>query len=508
MFSTSRPNTRFHRLAVFFSLSLPLLIAPQLAVAGVAMDCPGSVKALSLQGYKCHCSGGQLLCDGKGHTSGSAAGGMQAMIAATVVESLLSTIFASPATGPAQNNLAEQQKATALAAQYLAQKKTKEAEEQAAYARMMQSYRQLEGATDVNFKALPSTDLAFKTLDGEMEGIASTSRKPFDTPSTVTAPTPESTGSASPFFGDTMPTEQIQALVNPDNDPKVVDLRSAVTFIVGNLKKDSQQTVDAASPPIKDKGSHPTIKPSGCAKLSQRLRGYIDQRNKFHKTILLANEQLTTWEYANRNALVNAVKDGVEYFAGLYLDILKNRGLAAERLRGIYEKRAVEMASDGLDVAAIKSKINRLQAMSSIGKFSEVANNANNANDWQTFMKDGMSTLVNQLSSSNDEIQEMLADPRMQKYFTPEAPELNTLLDISKIAASNKVLGKWVAKKMPLIAMLEFSIKQSYNATDWYQSFQRVKAANKINGEVMNAARSLQRNIDDTYFSLQQCPRE
>jgi hypothetical protein len=316
-------------------------------------------------------------------------------------------------------------------------------------------------------------------------------------------PPPEPTGGATAFFGDTMPTEDLQLLVKPESDPKVVDLRNAVTFVVDNLKTDEEKLAAATRQSEKTEENQPTAKPADCRKLAQRLSGYVEQRNRFHKTILLAQDQLKTWEDANRNALVNAAKDGVEYFAGIYLDILKNRGLAADRLRGIFEKRAAEMARDGLDIRDIEAKIARLKALSSIGKFSDVANSAN---DWQTFIKDGMSGLINQLTSSNDEIKGMLEDPRMQKYFTADAPELNALLDISKMAASGKVLGKWVAKQMPIIAMLEISVKQAYNATDWFLSFQQIAESNRINGEVMNAARSLQRHIDETYASLQQCP--
>ena len=488
-------------------LVLAMLSLPTRVVAGIEMDCDGSVQALALQGYDCYCSGGQLLCrgssSGRGSQGVSAAAGMKAMIATTVFESLLTAIFAPPASSQ-QDALAEQQKAAELAAQYLAQKKAREAEEQAAFERMMSSYKQLEGAAAVDFKTLSDTTLSFKTLDGDMEALAANARQPFDTPGGYKMlPPPEPTGGATAFFGDTMPTEDLQLLVNPESDPKVVDLRNAVTFVVDNLKNDEEKLAAATRQSEKIEVNQPAAQTADCQKLAQRLSGYVEQRNRFHKTILLAQDQLNTWEDANRNALVNAAKDGVEYFAGIYLEILKSRGLAADRLRGIFEKRASEMARDGLDIRDIEAKIARLKALSSIGKFSDVANSAN---DWQTFIKDGMSGLINQLTSSNDEIKGMLEDPRMQKYFTADAPELNALLDISKMAASGKVLGKWVAKQMPIIAMLEITVKQAYNATDWYLSFQQIAESNRINGEVMNAARSLQRNIDETYASLQQCP--
>ena len=236
-------------------------------------------------------------------------------------------------------------------------------------------------------------------------------------------------------------------------------------------------------------------------KLAQRLDGLIVQRANFQKTIDLAQEQLQTWETANRNALVNAAKDGMEYFIG-WLTHLTKRGKAADRLQRIYEKNATQMAQDGLNVTDIAAKIKRLKATSMVGKLADVVSNAS---DWQSFIKNGSSSLLSQLSSSNDEVRQMLEDPKMQKYFETEAPELNTLLDISTIAAGNEVFGKWVAKKVPMIALVEISINQTYNGLDWALSFYRIVKAHDINGQVMHAATSIQKNIDATYVALGQC---
>ncbi len=40
------------------------------------------------------------------------------------------------------------------------------------------------------------------------------------------------------------------------------------------------------------------------------------QRDEYHKTILLVRSQVDEWQTMNRTALVNAAKDGVEYFTG------------------------------------------------------------------------------------------------------------------------------------------------------------------------------------------------
>lgn len=433
----------------------------------------------------------------------SARAELNAMIVETVFQSLLTSMFAEDAKNK-QEALEAKKKAAALAAkQAAAQQRAMAAAAQAQYERMMKSYKRLDGSGGVAFKTLSDSSLAMKTLDGDAETLAANARKPFDTAGDLKMPSEDTMFNPTPFFGDTMPIEDIRLLVNPDNDPRVVDLRDAKTFVVENIKNDSDKLAESTRPYEGDGNGEPINQPPDCVKLAHILKGYINQRNKFNKTINLASEQYTTWKTANRNALLNAAKDGLEYFTGQLLDDLSRRGKYADRLESVFKKNAAQMAQEGLDIADIEARITRLKMLSSAGHIAELTNNMG---EWQTFMKDGLSSLLNQLTSSNNEIQEMFDDPKIQKYFQTESPELSALLDISKIAAANKVFGKWVAKKVPLIAGIELGIKESYNALDWYLSFKHIVEANKINGEVMNAARSLQKHIDYTYLALRECP--
>ena len=429
------------------------------------------------------------------------------MVATTMFEGLLTSLFADNGASE-KEALAAQQKAVALAMQMAmqqaAQKRAKDIAAQAEFEKMMRSYKQLNGGQGAGFKTLSNSNLDFKTLDGDMETLAAGARKPFDTAGTLKPPDPGTIVSGgTAFFGDTMPIATTQFLVRPENDPNVVDLRNAKTYVVGNLKKDSNDLEAAVKPYNDDDGNgQPIVRPPDCVKSAKRLKELIQQRKKFQQTIDLADAQLTTWQGANRNALLNAAKDGLDWYAGCLLERFAKRAEAAERLQRIYEKNAAQMAQEGLNIAEIQAKIKRLKVLSAAGRLSELASNVS---DWQTFIKDGASALVAQLTASNQELEGMMEDPQMQKYFEKESPELKVLLDISKIAASNKVFGKWVARKVPLIAGVELAINESYNALDWYLSYKRVAEANAINGRVLDAAKQLQNDIDDTYLDLREC---
>lgn len=439
-----------------------------------------------------------------GHRSGLTSQDINHMVTMTLFESLLTSMFTTNTVPTEREALAARQKAFEIARQQLELKKAREAAARAEHARMMQSYKQLDGARETGFKTLSDSNVGFKTLDGDMEALAAGARKPFDTAGTLKPPSPGTPlGGGTPFFGDTMPVATVQFLAQPENDPNVVDLRNAQTFVVQSLKKDSNDLDKVVQRYDKnEENGQPIVRPPDCVKSAKRLKDLIQQRKHFQKTVDLAQEQLTTWQDANRNALLNAAQDGLSYFTGHLLERFTKRGQAADRLQRIYDRNAAKMAQQGLNIAEIQAKIQRLKAWSTAGRLAELASTIS---DWQTFTKDGVSALVAQLTASNQEIEQMLEDPRMRPYFETEAAELKALLDISKIAASNKVFGKWVAKKMPLIAGVELAINESYNALDWYLSYRRLAEANAINGRVLEAAKQLQNDIDDTYLDLREC---
>jgi hypothetical protein len=429
------------------------------------------------------------------------------MVAGAIFQSIITSIFSTHSANN-QKELDAKQRAAQLSAQQAAQRAAEQqrinaAIAQAEYDKMMQSYKLLDGSQDLKIKTLNNTDLNFKTLDGDDERLSSEARKQFENTTVPAAGSSSSaTGNATPFFGDTMPLVDIQTLADPENSPNVVDLRGATKYVAENIKNDSLEIVTILRGHEPEGNGEPVIQKPDCNKLAKQLNGFIDQRNQFQKTINLSQNELDIWETANRNALINATKDGLEYFAGQLFEGLSNRGKAADRLQLIYNKNLSQMKSEGLDVTELQAKIDRLRKISSTGQITKLANNLN---DWQTFIKDGMSSLITRLTTSNNEIKGLLDDPLVQKYFTLEEPELNTLLDISKIAASNMVFEKWVAKKIPIVACIEISIKQTYNAFDWILSYNRIIASQKINGEVMNAAKIIQKNIDDRYMALSQC---
>jgi len=428
---------------------------------------------------------------------------MSNMITGALLQGLFNSILSSPATD--QKNLDAQQRATKLeqikAAEKAAeQQRLKEAIAQAEYDKMMRSYKLLDDTQDLKIKTFNTQGLDFKTLDGETEKISSDARKQFEQVS-GTVPGPYEKNDTT-FFGDAISEEDLQILLNIDNNPNIVDLREANKYLDDRTNMDSARIVTLLRENESETDGEPIILKPDCLRLREQLKGYIDQREQFQKTIELSQNELNIWENANNNAMLNAAKDGLEYFTGELLRGLSNRGKAADRLQTIYNAKATQMVADGINIVEIKSKIDRLRSILSAGQIAEFTSNIR---DWETFVKNGISSLLMRLSESNNEIDGIFRDPKVNKYFETEKPELKTLLDLSKLSASNMVFGKWVAKKIPVIAVIELSVKQTYNGLDYLLSLNRIIEARKINGGVTDAARYIQKNIDDTYLALTNC---
>lgn len=472
---------------------------PQTGSAAVVMDCEGTIQSWITGGYyksgDCYCSGGKPVCTGgaskssssKGHSGGmSIQNSAKLQVMQGIFDGLANSLIGSPHAKKQMRPLAP------------VTNMPDASQDAGAENIQQQQFDDNKANLLSGLKGIDSKPEA----GGSAEALAANARKPFDTGLDVKLPDAQAAGGATSFFGDTMPLVEIQLLVHPENDPRVVDLRNAQTYVVDNIKSDDKKFAATMKAHSGKENGEPIIQPPACSSLTKKMNGLLNQRNQFQKTVNMAQEQLATWESANRNALLNAAKDGLEYFTGQLLEGLAKRGEAAERLQNMYNRHSTQMARDGLDVAGIEAKIKRLRKISAAGQLAE---SASTANDWQATIKDGASSLLGQMTSSNKEIQQMLADPRMQKYLDADTSDLQALLDISKIAASNKVFGKWVAKKIPVIAAVELGINQTYNALDWSLSFYRIIKDQQINGKVLDAARLIQSNIDKTNIALKAC---
>lgn len=478
--------------------STALALLAILAMPGPAraqtMDCPGTIKSWVLSGYyksgDCYCSGGKPVCSGG--KSGKKKGGLSPQ--ATAKLTLLQGLFDGIADGMVTKPQAMKTQKAVAPVVHVSKSPSPQVDTEA---------RQFESGKNSLLTGLKGLDTS--AGGSTPEAMAAAARKPFDTGMDVKMPEAAQGGAATPFFGDSLPPEQWRTLIEPENDSRVVDLRKARTFLVERMRADESKPGAKQGKSKHSDGTAPgeaLYTAPSCTELSGKLSALREQRARFRKTVDLAHDELETWQGANRAALINAAKEGVEQYVGDLLETLAKRGEAADRLRGIYQANADKMAAQGIPVADIQARIRKLEQISGSG---QVAESLSSISEWQGFIKNGASALLAKLSKSNAEVRQMLEDPRLQPYFESEAPAVQAMLDLTKIAAANRVFGKWVARQMPVVGAVEYGINQSYNALDWALSLNRIIQAREVNGRVQEAARSLQARIDQTAIALKSC---
>jgi len=417
---------------------------------------------------------------------------MNAVIGGMVMQGVLEAMMnpPKPPKGNLDDVIAAQRQAEALKAQQAARAK----------AANSPTFRALQAQVN-GYKGGATGSLALKGVDDDLTALAAQAREPFDTagdtmngadnePIAVEAPTP--------FFGDTMPEADLRLLVEPENDPRVVDLREAQSFVVASLKNDE----DAKQMPA-ETVAKPELTHDECIALQGKLDRFLTQREKFAQTIDLAAGELDRWEKQNNEALTNFAMEGIQHYLGNFQDYLTRRGMAADRLLGIYAKNANTMAKEGIDVATLTAKMQALKRISTAGQLSTLSSQGQ---EWAGFLKDGLSGLIASMAEDNTAMETLLADPKVAPYFESDMPTIRAALDLTKIAAGSAVFGKWVARKMPIVAGCELAVNQGYNALDWAMSFHHMVRSHDIYGKALDSAKKIQGQITTMRITLSGCP--
>jgi hypothetical protein len=159
-----------------------------------AKDCPYYVPPLN-------------MTNSKGSKSFHSKPDYNAMIAGSIFQSMLSSMFSTGTNTDAAQQyealMAQQAEAQAQAQQAMALQQQKEAAFKAQHNNMMQAYKESEGSSGTAYKSLTdaanNSSGAYKTL-GDAERLASNAQMPFDTPSDKSAGINDVTTGMLPLF--------------------------------------------------------------------------------------------------------------------------------------------------------------------------------------------------------------------------------------------------------------------------------------------------------------------
>ncbi len=390
---------------------------------------------------------------------------------------------------------AQQRELERIATENEKQRLIKEALAQQLHDRLMALYKKPIDYQDVIAKTLPGSnnDLAPKTFDGDKGDYMYKGVKTDNS-----------------FANPELTAQDIQALTDPDNDPVVVDLRTASDLIVKDLKA-NDENIAALKLPSPNSNGEPIFQKPDCNEIKTKLGGYLKNQSDLKKTIDLTNQQLDEWKEKNKKALWNAAESGASFLFGKFSEHLaetrKNAGNIKQWLIN-FEK---PMRAKGVDVDRY---INLLDTKIINYSISNFTNSFSKTMEWATAVKDGTQGMAEYFSKTNTEIAGILNDPAVKLFLNEgeakfEAGTLGLSEGTTKNLNNALLLAKTAANFLtivnPVASLTQFSIDQAYNATDWILSYRLILQNNGVQSKETEAEKFIQIKINESLNQIKDC---
>lgn len=375
------------------------------------------------------------------------------------------------------------------------QRQIKEALAQELHEKLMALYKKPPDYQQVTAKTLPggNNNLAPKTFDGDKGDYMY-----------------KGVNTDNSFSNPNLTQQDIQTLTNPDNDAVIADLRTAGELIVKDLKMNNEK-ISSLRLPSPDANGEPIFQKPDCNEVKTRLGGYLKNQADMNKTISLTNQQLNEWKEKNNKALWNAAEGGASFLFSKFSEHLAESRKNAMNIRQWLIDFEKPMKAKGVDVDAYISLLDNKIINHTI---SDWTNNFSKTMEWATAVKDGTQSAAEYFSKTNAEIARILNDPAVKLFLNEgdskfeagtfgiseaTAKNLNTALMLSKMAANFLTIVN------PVASLTQFTIEQTYNATDWLLSYRLILQNNSVYNKETEAAKFIQAKIDESIDLLKNC---
>ena len=485
---------------VFIFLFTVVSVAQQVPAASEAMciGCNRSMSYINKYGHGPDCPYGpkKVASSGSGVVL-SPSNNLNMMIAGTVMQSLLSSLFSGPSPQQQQQKLLQQQQQQQLLLQQqMQQQKIKDSIDNALYLKLKGSYKKVEG----------SQKLDFKNLNGDMETMSAAAREPFDAKLVITGG--DNNAAATNFFGTKMPVTNIQTLVYPEKDPVIADVEKTNQYLKEKMKADSIKKADLE----KQQAAKKSVE---CETLQKRYDSYISQREKFQKTINLTDNELSEWKKKNTEALKNAAWSGVDVVLGtkVFGDIgvfkkIEKRGEEAEKVKQRLLPYMDQLRLKGVDV---DNYLKTLNARIFNKDFVNNAEKFKDAMEYDAFVRDGMQAGVEKVFGTDSAYQHIMQDPNVQLVLNDNHPEVDAESFIASKGLEKLLKSQFLNNllkfdnRIPYINYAQFAVDEIYNATDFILSYKNIVQQREVQGKELQSAMNLQMQIDKMYDQLKTC---
>ena len=465
------------RVLAFFLILLALFIyGGEVFAQTPTMDCEATVASwkLSHPNLNCRCVSGKPVCDQQstGSGGGSYGGSFEQQMMQGIIQGLFQGLFSEDREAAAREQ--ERQRQLQL------QREKEEREREIARQKELEQLKR-------NLKGFSSDRLALKTDPVQPGG--------------------------TPFFGQDVTPRGIQTLLDPENDPVIVDLRNANNYISENIEREKSLKVQSLKHDDPKGDGEPISKglpEDYCKKLQTKLDGYINQREKFQKTINLTQSELNVWMEKNNEALRNAAIDGAELLLGNLINKIKLRNQTASNIKERLKPYENKLRAKGVDVDDYKKRLDKRifnyeHLTKDVKKFQNaVANDA--------YIRDVFQASAEKIAETNADYSAVLNDPVVKECLNDSGyPIVDAAQSLAgealDLAFETRILNKLLVfdNKLPYVKYAQFAVDQAYNATDWVLSFKRICDLHNVSGKETEAAYAIQHKINETRNLMRDC---
>jgi hypothetical protein len=489
---------------LFVSGTLTLSLQAQALPTSCRVYCPDG------SSYLIDCNSNTDPCPTNKAKSGTSAGtstsnsDFQLQLIQSAVPIIMELFKTDPKKQQAQLE-AQQRELEKIAIENENQRQIKEALAQTMHDKLMELYKPLPDALNVETKSLTesNTNLEFKSFDGDNSGYM---YKDVDVANSKD--NPDSENKIAPIFGSNLSPRNIQTLLEPDNDPMIVDLRNANNFIEKNIKSDGLKTIDLKK--NNPKGNGNPIPPK-CEEVERSLKIQQENRMQYQKQIQFAQSELNEWEKKNNQALWNAAESGASFLFKKYLQQIeaskKNAGNIKQWLLD-FEK---PLKNKGVPVDNYLKLLDTKILNFNLAKWGIAIDETLKA---AFAVRDETQAIAEHIAQSETHVAAILNDPTIKAFLNEGDSKIEaTTFGITEASAKNlnnayqviKVVGNYLTIVNPIASLAQFAIDETYNASDWTLSYQVILQERKVKGDAMRESEILQQKIDGSFEMMKNC---
>lgn len=424
-----------------------------------------------------------------------------------LVQGLVTWLFTP--TGPtAEEQAAAAAQAAAQQAQLAQQQALLAAQEAARQAQENKAFQQLMQMT----KTLPegNADLDFKTLNGSAEQLSAEAAMQF-LPE-IEETTPLEIDGGTPFLGDMMNQEQIMTVMMPESHPVYLDVMTADALMVASLKEAEMPfETEVIQDPTADNGEPIVEKltPEQCTGLVTKYNKYVYDMQRFNKWNQATKNELDTWKKSNDEAFWAAVNEGLTFSLGLAMEYAIDQAKKASRIAEVLTKEKASIAAKGKytpeRLAQIQQVLDKRMALQKFnmttGKLADFGGNiqtlAIENTEYVQNLIHGMSTLI----MEGDAEYNAFCDYLVEEGYLSEWPKT----DLANFLAQKEIDAVLKAKgytRIPYVSIASTIVNQTYNAMQFYYSFQNIITLSEADGNATEAVIQITNQMRSIEYTL------